>query len=93
MKTKMLNDNLLIKPDSVTTSAGGILIPTNANLPVRTGTVVAAGPDLYNEHTCGRRPMQVQVTDRVMYPENAIEVNVEGQVLALIQEGYILAIL
>jgi len=93
MNLKPLHDRVVIKSiEAEKTSAGGIVIPDNAQEKPNTGEVLAVGG--------GKRtadgtliPMTVKVGDRVMYSKfsgQAIKVN--GEDLTVLKEEEIFAI-
>lgn len=79
-----LGDNLLVKQtDAMSTSAGGIVIPGQAQKKPKEANVVAVGPGRLLE-SGERLPMQVEVGDHIVFAHFA------GQVVEIEDEEYLL---
>ncbi len=95
-KTKLvftpIEDRVLVRPaDSATVSAGGIVLPDNAQEKPQRGTVVAAGPGRFNKQ--GERvPMPVATGDEVIYGKYAgNEIEIAGQEYKVLRADDLLA--
>lgn len=88
-----LGDRVVIKPMAAEEkSAGGIILPEQAQEKPREGEVIAVGPGKLNENG-ERRVMAVQKGDVVVYSEyGGTEITDEGVDYLLIDEGSILAV-
>lgn len=92
MKVKMMNDNVLVRrKEAETVSAGGIIIPDDAQKRGVEGIVVAAGPGKLTENG-NRLPMGVKEGDVVILPEWTNEIKIEGESLVVVHESNILAV-
>lgn len=93
MKFKPLNDRILIKRiDSMTETAGGIIIPDNATEKPMEGKVVAAGNGKVLDN--GKlQPLEVKEGDVVFFKKYAgTEVNIEGAEHLIMRESDVLAV-
>ena len=93
MKFKPLNDRILIKRiDSMTETAGGIIIPDNATEKPMEGKVVAAGNGKVLEN--GKlQPLEVKNGDVVYFKKYAgTEVTIEGTEHLIMRESDVLAV-
>lgn len=88
-----LYDKLVVKRDDVVTStASGILLPTNAVEQPAQGTVVFAGCGRINE-SGDIKPLVVQVGDKVLFGKYAgSDVTLDGQSLLIMREEEVLGI-
>jgi len=88
-----LGDRVLVKPlEAEEKSAGGIILPEKAQEKPREGEVIAVGPGKVNDKG-ERKPMNVNVGDKVVYSEyGGTEITYEGADYLLIDEGSILAV-
>jgi chaperonin GroES len=88
-----LGDRVLVKPlEAEEKSAGGIILPEQAQEKPREGEVIAVGPGKVNDEG-ERRKMTVKVGDIVVYSEyGGTEITYEGTDYLLIDEGSILAV-
>ncbi|MBU0609472.1 MAG: co-chaperone GroES [Armatimonadetes bacterium] len=88
-----LGDRVLVKPlEAEEKSAGGIILPEQAQEKPREGEVIAVGPGKINDKG-ERKPMAVNVGDTVVYSEyGGTEIAYEGTDYLLIDEGSILAV-
>ena len=93
-KIKPLSDYLLIEPLSrETTLPSGIVIPDTAKEKPQEGKVVAVGSGKRDE-AGNRIPMEVKVSDTVMYKKwGGTEIKVEGKEVLLVREEDILAVI
>ena len=95
MTIKPLQDRVLIKRlDENTKTAGGIIIPDNAQEKPSRGRVIAAGPGAYAGDEL--IPMTVKENDVVLFAKWASSVNevkIDGRDYVLIKESDILGIL
>jgi chaperonin GroES len=88
------NDRVIIKPDEPEKKLGNIYLPDQAQKRTVTGVVVAVGPGKTLDDGT-RRPINLQVGDRVMfrsYPVDPIE-DAEGGKLAMSEDNVIARIL
>jgi len=94
MKFTPLNDRVLVKPDDANAvSAGGIIIPDNAQGRADMGTIIAAGPGDRNTMTGERMPLAVKVGDRVAFGRYAgSEITLNGEKLFFMREEELFAI-
>ena len=83
-----LHDRVIIKPAAAEEkTAGGIIIPDTAKEKPQRGQVLAAGTGKKDE------PVTVKVGDNVLYGKYAgTEIQIDGQVLLIMRESDILAI-
>ncbi len=88
-----LGDRVVLKPlQAEEKSAGGIILPENAQERPREGEVIAVGPGKVNDNG-ERLPMTVKVGDIVVYSDySGTEVRYEGEDYLLVDEGNILAV-
>ncbi len=86
---KPLSDRVLVKPDpEERKTAGGIIIPDNAQEKPQRGTVVAVGPGKKDE------PTTVKVDDHILYGKfSGTELTVDGVEYLIMRESDIFAIL
>ncbi len=94
MNLKPLNDRIVIEPSAKEEkTAGGIILPDNAQEKPQRGTVIAVGP--------GKRldsgqlaPMDIKIGDVVMYGKySGTEVTVGGKEVTILRAEDVLAIL
>ncbi len=80
MRYQPLDDRVLVQPKAAAdTTAGGIVIPDQAQDKPFTGTVIAAGPGLQTD-TGERIPMALEVGDEVVYSRYAgTELKLDGE--------------
>ena len=102
MNIKPLHDRVIIKPNAVEEKTlGGIIIPDTAKEKPQKGTIVAVGfgkggfvTDSDKVNLISKEPLTVQVGDIVLYGKYAgTEIEVDGQVLLIMRESEILAII
>ncbi len=88
-----LGDRVVLKPlQAEEKSAGGIILPENAQERPREGEVIAVGPGKINDNG-ERLQMTVKVGDIVVYSDySGTEVRYEGEDYLLVDEGNILAV-
>ncbi len=94
MKIRPLQDRVLVKRvESVTRSAGGIIIPDTAKEKPLEGIVIAVGDGKRNE--AGERiALDVKAGDRVLFGKYAgSEVKVDGEDHMILKESDILGIM
>lgn len=92
---QMMQDYLLIEPIENTKTAGGIIIPDNAQEKTTRGKVLAIGPG-YISDTGALIPMTVKVGDTVLFASWAgsyNELEVDGVKHAVIKQRDIIAIM
>jgi chaperonin GroES len=94
MKVRPLQDRIVIKPlNSETKTAGGIIIPDNAQEKPVEGEVIAVGNGRILKDGKVVRP-ELKVGDRVLYSKYAgNELKIDGQDHLIMRENDILAIL
>ena len=93
MAMKPLNDRVLIKRiDSITQTAGGIIIPDNAKEKPVEGVVVAAGPGKTEDGKL--KALEVKAGDKVLFRKFAgTEVTIEGVEHLIMREEELLAVI
>jgi chaperonin GroES len=92
MKIRPLEDRVVIEPKPAEErTAGGIVLPDNAQEKPQRGTVVSIGPGKLLD-SGERGELSVAVGDEVIYGRYAgSEVEVEGKEFKIMREGDILA--
>ena len=93
MQLKPLHDRLVVRAQAAETkSAGGIVIPDNAQEKPTTGEVLAVGPGRVTQE--GQTvAMTVKVGDRVMFGKFAgTNIKVDGEEITVLREEDIFAI-
>src|SRR4051812_43813630 len=94
MKFKPLHDRVLVRrQEAETKTAGGIIIPDNAQEKPATAEVVAVGTGVRDEH--GKlQPLAVQEGDVVLFSKwSGTEVKLNGEDLLVVKESDILGVL
>lgn len=93
MKFQPLGSRILIRPaELMTTTAGGILIPSTAQERPMEGTVIASGPGVYEKGVFV--PNTVKQGDRVIYGKwSGSEIVVDGEKLIIMTESEILGVM
>jgi chaperonin GroES len=94
MQLKPLNDRIVVKrTEEEERTAGGIIIPDTAKEKPIQGEVKAVGSGKLMDDG-SRRPLDVQVGDRVLFGKYAgTDIKVEGEELLIMREDDILAII
>ena len=94
MKLKPLNDRVVVKhTEEEEKTAGGIIIPDTAKEKPIQGEVVAVGNGKVMDDG-SRRPLDVQVGNRVLYSKYAgTDIKVEGKEYLIVREDEILAVI
>jgi len=93
MQLKPLHDRLVVRAQAAETkSAGGIVIPDNAQEKPTTGEVLAVGPGRVTQE--GQTvAMTVKVGDRVMFGKfSGTNIKVDGEEITVLREEDIFAI-
>jgi chaperonin GroES len=96
MKTKLaftpIEDRVLVRPaESAAVSAGGIVLPDNAQEKPQRGTVIAVGPGRLNKKG-ERMPMPVAAGDEVIYGKYAgNEIEIDGEEYKVLRADDLLA--
>ena len=93
MNLKPLADRLVVEPiEQEEVTAGGIILPETAKEKPQQGKVTAAGPGRTDDD--GKRiPMEVKVSDRVLYAKySGTEVKIGDKKLLIMRESDILAV-
>ncbi len=92
MKIQPLHDRVLVRPiEQEETTPSGIILPETAKEKPMEGEVIAVGPGAIQEDGT-RRPLDVQVGDRVIYAKYAgTEIKNGDSKLLLLKESDILA--
>lgn len=86
--TPISNRVLIEQEEAVTTTPGGLFIPTSSQVQRSIGTVVACGKGLPDE------PMTLKVGDVVLYNENLVkEIQIEGKTYLMTREPDIIGII
>ncbi|QEL16063.1 co-chaperone GroES [Limnoglobus roseus] len=87
-----LDDRIVVEPqEAEQKTAGGILLPDNAQQKPQSGKVIAAGPGKLSEN--GQRlAMSVKVGDTVLYGKySGSDVEVAGKEIKILRESELLA--
>ncbi len=94
MNLRPLGDRLVVEPiEQEERTASGIILPETAKEKPQEGKVLAAGPGKLNDDG-SRSPMDVGVSDRVLYAKYAgTEVKIDGKKLLILRETDILAVI
>ena len=94
MNIRPLHDRIVVRRvDAKTTSAGGIIIPDNAQEKPIQGEVVAVGGGAVLQNG-DRRELDLQVGDRVLFGKySGTEVKLDGEELLVMRESDIMAII
>jgi len=94
MKFRPLHDRVVVRRlEEATTTAGGIIIPDNAQEKPSQGTVVSAGPGARNE-TGALVPLDVKEGDTVLFGKwSGNEVKIDGEDLLIMKESDIMGVL
>lgn len=92
MNLKPLHDNIVIRVNEETQSAGGIVIPTNAAEKPSQGTVLAVGPGALQDN--GKlAPISVKTGDVVVFKQYAgTTIKVEGEEVLVVRDADIVAL-
>ena len=92
IKIKPLDDRIVIEPmEAEETTAGGIVLPGNAQEKPQRGTVVAVGPGKLLD-TGDRGELSVAVGDEVIFGKyGGTEIEVDGHEVKILRESDILA--
>jgi len=93
-KKKVLRDKVLVKPDTAPAqSAGGFVVPGNADIKVLQGKVIAVGPGERATGTGELIPMEAKVGDTAHFGKNAgAKVVVDGEEYLVLFEREILLV-
>jgi chaperonin GroES len=94
MKLKPLADRVVVKPsEAEEKTKGGIIVPDTAKEKPVWGEVIAVGPGRVSED--GKPiPMEVKVTDKVLYGKySGTEVTLDGNEVLIMRESDIFAIM
>jgi chaperonin GroES len=68
MDLQPIGDRIIVRREaSDNKSAGGILLPDNAQKKPQRGTVLAVGPGKANKKTGDRTPLQLKAGDKVLF--------------------------
>ena len=94
MKFRPLHDRVVVRRlDAEAKTAGGIIIPDNAQEKPMEGEIVAVGPGARNEQ--GQIvPLEVKPADRILFGKwSGTEVTLDGADLLIIKESDIMGII
>jgi chaperonin GroES len=93
MSIKPLHDRILVERiEAATKSAGGIIIPDNAQEKPSEGIIVAAGAGAKNDNG-DRIVIEVKAGDKVLFAKwGGTEVKIDGKDLIIMKESDVLAI-
>lgn len=88
MKFKPLNDRILIKRDaSEDKTEGGLVIPENAKLKSRRGTIIAVGPGPFLKDSDKRRAMVLEPGMRICWRGySGEEVDIDDETYIMLRE-------
>jgi len=91
LKTKPLGNRVIIQPsEAKEKTAGGIIIPDNAQETQSMGTVISVGAGLLYKGE--RIPLEVSINDKVIYTKySGTEIIVDGETYLIMSESDILA--
>jgi chaperonin GroES len=94
MQIKPLHDRLVVRRvEAANTSAGGIIIPDNAQEKPVQGEVVAVGDGAPLDNG-ERRPLAVRVGERILFGKYAgTEIKFDGQDLLVLRESDVIAVI
>jgi chaperonin GroES len=94
MQIKPLHDRLVVRRvEAENTSAGGIIIPDNAQERPVQGEVVAVGDGAALDNG-ERRPLAVRVGERILFGKYAgTEIKFDGQDLLVLRESDVMAVI
>jgi len=94
MKFRPLHDRVVVRRlEEATTTAGGIIIPDNAQEKPSQGTVVSAGPGARNE-AGALVALDVKAGDTVLFGKwSGNEVKIDGEDLLIMKESDIMGVL
>lgn len=86
MRYECLGKNIIVKPDPAEDMVGGIIIPEQAREKTKRGTIIAIGTGV--EFTNGtKRPLLVNIGDRIMYGEYAgLPLTLDGEEVLFMRE-------
>ncbi len=88
-----LGNRILVKrDDAVTTTPGGIYVPPTAQSKSDRGVVKYVGPGGVDLSTGRRIEVSVKPGDVVIFPKSAIEIEVGGEKLVMLQEPEVFAV-
>jgi len=84
MKIRMIEDQLLVKPEKADKKYGKLIIPATAHEDQATGTVLEAGPGRTALNTGVVIPMPVEKGDKVLFNKRAgNDVNIDEEDLLI----------
>jgi chaperonin GroES len=94
MQIRPLGDRVVVKPlEEEERTKGGIVLPDTAKEKPQHGEVMAVGPGEWDEDGKRRRPLDVQVGDRVLFAKYAgSEVKIEDDDYLILRQSDILAV-
>ena len=94
MNIRPLHDRVVVRRiDAETTSAGGIIIPDNAQEKPIQGEIVAVGDGAVLEDG-SRRPLDLKVGERVLFGKySGTEIKLDGEELLVMRESDIMAVI
>jgi chaperonin GroES len=95
MTIRPLHDRVLVRPtEEEKTTAGGIIIPDNANTEKpNSGEIIAAGNGRITD-SGDVRAMDVKVGDKILYGQYAgTSVKIDGEELLMMKEEDVLAVI
>jgi chaperonin GroES len=91
MNINPINDHILVRPDPVVQTAGGIYIPDTAKKRALRGEVIAVGPGPRMKDGA-HRPMEIKPGDRILWNEySGAHADFAEQGLLMIKEENVLA--
>ena len=95
LNLRPLADRVIVEPlEREETTAGGILLPETAKEKPQEGLVVAAGPGRWDEDGKKRLPLEVAVSDRVVYAKySGTEIKLGDKKYLILGEKDILAVI
>jgi chaperonin GroES len=91
MNIQPINDHILVKPDDVSKTSSGIIIPDTAKNRSLRGEVIAVGPGPRMKDGA-HRPMEIKPGDRILWNEYAgAHADFASDGLLMIREENVLA--
>ena len=95
MSIRPIGDRIAVRPVAAEeTTKSGIVLPGSAQEKTHQGEVVAVGSGYVAQATGQRIPLEIKVSDKVVYGKHAgIEVKFDGEELVLLTENDVLVVI